>query len=286
MQAHPHPVSVRNILSVDLEYSELGKESLLTEQELQSDQERLDQLSCESALADWCIVASNFTKQTLIDNGVQESRIHRIPYGVDLGIYRPRPKRTGPFRVVFVGQLVQRKGLEYLLKAWKRLRLHDAELVLAGRGRVDEKLLTAFRSEFVYAGNISTDCLRHLYADSDLFCMPSLVEGFGLVYLEALGCGLPVIATPNTGAADIIRDGREGFIVPIRDVDALAEKLEWAYKNRRVIAEMGNAARTLAEQYSWERFRKDLLGVLRQIECKGVAAQDKASRQHEAVMPS
>ena len=170
------------------------------------------------------------------------------------------------FRVVFVGQLVQRKGLEYLLKAWKKLQLPDAELVLAGRGRVDEELLAAFQSDFVYLGNVSQERLQALYDSSDLFCMPSLVEGFGLVYLEALSRGVPVIATPNTGAADILRDGEEGFIVPIQDVDALAEKIEWAYRHRENLAEMGVAARKLAEQYSWSRFRAGILQVIKRIE--------------------
>jgi glycosyltransferase involved in cell wall biosynthesis len=269
MQVHPHPKSVRKILRRDLEVSEFGKESLLHEQELSSDPIRFEQLSAEALLADHCIVTSNFTKQTLIENGVREDRIHRVPYGIDVNPSLVVHKRGGPFRVVFVGQMMQRKGLEYLLKAWKKLRLPNSELVLAGRGRVDKNLLAAFRSEFVYIGDLSDRSLGQLYQDSDLFCMPSLVEGFGLVYLEALAYGLPVIATPNTGAADIVQDGCEGFIVPIRDVEALAEKLEWAYRNRHVLAEMGSAARRLAEQYSWERFRSNLVAVVKRIESEG-----------------
>jgi glycosyltransferase involved in cell wall biosynthesis len=266
MQVHPHPTSVRKILYSELECSEFGTDSLLGEQELSSDQNRFEMLATEAHLADHCIVASNFTKLTLIENGVPEQRIHRVPYGVDISAHKVRDERNSTFRVVFVGQMVQRKGLEYLLKAWSKLQLPNAELVLAGRGRVDTKLLAAFQSNFVYMSDLSDRKLEELYDCSDVFCMPSLVEGFGLVYLEALACGLPVIATPNTGAADIVREGREGFIVPIRDVEALAEKLEWAYQNRSALAEMRIAARTLAAQYSWARFRQGIKMAIEEVE--------------------
>jgi glycosyltransferase involved in cell wall biosynthesis len=172
--------------------------------------------------------------------------------------------------------MVQRKGLEYLLKAWRRLRLPNAELVLAGRGRVDRTLLAGFASEFKYVGALSNAELEELYITSDLFCMPSLIEGYGLVYLEALASGLPVIATRNTGAADIVQDGREGFIVPIRDVEALAEKLEWAYRNRSALAEMRTAARMLAEQYSWSRFRRGLISVIEGVESGQVVSSNQS----------
>jgi glycosyltransferase involved in cell wall biosynthesis len=269
MQVHPHPMVVRKILQDELEYTEFGKSSLLSEQELSSDQGRFEQLAAEALVADHCIVASNFTKRTLIENAVPEHNIHVVPYGVDVGTREAQRRRSNQFRVVFVGQMVQRKGLEYLLKAWKRLRLPKAELVLAGRGRVDANLLAAFRSDVTYMNNLSDREREELYDSCDLFCMPSLVEGFGLVYLEALERGLPVIATPNTGAADIVQDGREGFIVPIRDIDALAEKLEWAYANRSALAEMGTAARRLAEQYSWARFRAGIRESLTRIEDQG-----------------
>lgn len=269
LQVHPHPVAVRRILSEDLNYSEFGKNSLRTEEELYCDPVRFEELSKEALMADYCIVTSNFTKLTLTEAGVSPDRIFIVPYGVDAvsGLDGQRSDKT--FRVVFVGQMVQRKGLEYLLKAWKKLRLKNAELVLAGRGRADDQLLSVFSSEIKLAGPLTDAQLIDLYGQSDLFCMPSLVEGFGLVYLEALACGLPVIATPNTGAADLVQDGREGFIVPIRDVDSLAAKLEWAYRNRQAIVEMRSAARRLAEQYSWPRFREAIVNVLSEVEIKG-----------------
>jgi glycosyltransferase involved in cell wall biosynthesis len=278
LQVHPHPTTVREILSKDLQISEFGKSSLLSEQELSSEPLRMEQLSKEALLADYCIVASRFCKRTLIENGVAEHRIHIVPYGIDANERSVRSKQSGPFRVVFVGQMVQRKGLEYLLKAWRKLRLPNAELVLAGRGRVDKPLLAAFASEFKYLGELADTELAKLYDTSDVFCMPSLVEGFGLVYLEALASGLPIIATANTGAADIVQDGREGFIVPIRDVEAIAEKLEWAYQNRAALTEMRTAARRLAEQYPWSRFRHGIVAAVEQVEDSDVSTKKSARR--------
>ena len=277
LQVHPHPASVRKIFSEELEHSDFGGSSLLRELELSSEPSRLDELSGESLLADHCIVASTFSKRTLVENGVPEDRIDVVPYGVDPASPCAQAKEGCTFRVVFVGQLVQRKGLEYLLKAWRRLRLPKAELILAGRGNVDRSLLAAYSSDFKYLGAISNTTLKDLYCTSDLFCMPSLVEGFGMVYLEALACGIPVIATPNTGAADIIQEGREGFIVPIRDVDALAVRLEWAYENRAALAEMGIAARKLADQYPRARFRRGVLAVIHQVEKRGAISRTQTN---------
>ncbi len=73
--------------------------------------------------------------------------------------------------------------------------------------------------------------LNQYYSTDNVFVFPSLVEGFGLVLLEAMACSIPVITTPNTAGPDIITDGLERFIIPIRDIEALKEKLEWCYRH-------------------------------------------------------
>jgi glycosyltransferase involved in cell wall biosynthesis len=273
-QVQPHPVSVRKIFLRELELSESGGTSLRKEEELTHDAMRFEELSKEALLADHCVVASHFAKATLVENGVREDRIHVVPYGVDPGNHPVHRKTDDVFRVVFVGRSMQRKGLVYLLNAWRRMRLPKAELAIVGRGTNDGHIRAAFQTEANWLGEISTSQLSELYRRSDLFCMPSLAEGFGLVYLEALAAGLPVIATPNTGAADIIQNGREGFIVPIRDIEALAEKLEWAYENPSALAEMKVAARRLAEEFSWSRFRAEFMKVVKQIENEGAENSD------------
>ena len=92
-----------------------------------------------------------------------------------------------------------------------------------------------------------------------------LVEGLALVLLEAMACGVPVITTLNAGGSDILTHGVEGFIVPIRDVEALKEKLEWCYRHPQELAEMGRAARRKAEQLTWESYRRELVTQVRGI---------------------
>jgi glycosyltransferase involved in cell wall biosynthesis len=92
----------------------------------------------------------------------------------------------------------------------------------------------------------------------DVLVLPSLFEGFGLVLVEALSQGLPIIATSHTGAPDIIEDGREGFIVPIRSSEAIAEKLECLQQDRGRLETMRTNARMKAHQLLWSDYRQRL----------------------------
>lgn len=255
-QAHPHPKSVRKLLLEEMELLPDCRESLAREIELSMPQDRFEQLSEEPLMADRCLVASHYTKATLTENGVAPDRIKVIPYGVDLDRFHPPAKRPSrPFRVLFVGQMVQRKGLWYLLEAWRRLALSNAELVLAGRGNFDREMLAKFAGQYRLSVAVNPRELVELYQTSDLCCVPSLVEGFGQVFLESLACGTPVIATPHTGAADLIVNGEEGFIVNLRSVDELMNRLEWCYFHREALSQMREKARQRAEEYTWQTFR-------------------------------
>lgn len=266
-QVHPHPASLRRLFTEELELAPDGAASLSNEPEMSLTAAVFQQRCDEARLADVCIVASGYTRDTLIDNGIEPDRIHVIPYGVDLDSARP-PEHppSGPFRVLFVGQFTQRKGIKYLLEAWKRLALPNAELVLAGRGGADTELLARYADIYRFTGAVSREEIQTLYQTSDVLCMPSLAEGFGLVYLEAMAHGTPVIATPNTGAADLVSDGEDGFIVGIRDVEALMQRLVWCYENRAELAEMRAGARRVAERHSWEAFRFRIVQTLASVD--------------------
>ncbi len=258
-QAHPHPKSVRKLLLEEIDLLPECRESLSKEVELSMPDDRFQQLSEEPLMAERCLVASHYTKRTLLENGVAADQIEVLPYGVNLNVFRPPAKTlSGPFRVLFVGQMVQRKGLWYLLEAWRRLALPNAELVLAGRGNFDQGMLEKFSGLYQLRVAVNTRELVELYQASDLCCVPSLIEGFGFVFLESLACGTPVICTPHTGAADLIRNGEEGFIVSLRNVDELIERLEWSYTHRQELLEMRGKARKLAERHTLEGFRRSL----------------------------
>lgn len=259
-QVHPHPATVRSILREEMQRAPEQAGSLNSEHETGAGEKRFEQLCAEPLLADYCVAASQFTKSTLVASGVPAARVRVVPYGVDLHAFVPPEQPPGGrFRVLFAGQMVQRKGLSYLLEAWKRLALPDAELVLAGRGRRDEGLLARYHGRYRLEADASPDRLRKLYQTSDVFCMPSLAEGFGLVYLEALACGTPVIGTPNTGAPDLLSDADAGFIVPVRDVDALADRIRWCYEHRDDLLAMRVRARRQAERFPWAAFRQGVV---------------------------
>jgi glycosyltransferase involved in cell wall biosynthesis len=270
-QVQAHPTALRRVLLEEMELAPDARASLAREPELAGDPGRIRGL-CEAPLAaDLCIAPSSYTRDTLVEAGVAPSRVHVVPYGVDLGQFRPAaPPRGGPFRVLFAGQLAQRKGLKYLLEAWRRLALPGAELVLVGRGIVDRALLSGYEGLFRTEMDVhSRDRMRDLYGEADVFCMPSLVESFGLVYLEALACGTPVIGTRSTGAPDLVREGRDGFLVDVRDVEGLMERLAWCHAHRGVLRDMRAEARSRAEEFTWDRFRAGVVRAAR--EARGIA---------------
>ncbi|MBP0014383.1 MAG: glycosyltransferase family 4 protein [Roseofilum sp. SBFL] len=219
----------------------------------------------ELELADRIFVASSITRQSLLNFGVNPEKISVIPYGAPLGYFHPQPKKEKGFRALYVGRVEPRKGIHYLLNAWKKLKLSDAELCLIGINEFPSGWLDRYQDIFRYIPPIPHYSLNQYYSSASVFVFPSLVEGFGLVLLEAMACGIPVITTPNTAGPDIITDGVEGFIIPIRDTEALQDKLDWCYHHPLELAQMGQAARKKAEQLTWSQYRQRLADCIADV---------------------
>ncbi|AFY30858.1 glycosyltransferase family 4 protein [Calothrix sp. PCC 7507] len=217
----------------------------------------------EVALADHIFVASSITQQSLLQEGVSPDKITVIPYGAPIDYFQPQPKLDQTFRALFVGRVGPRKGVHYLIKAWQELQIPQAELMLVGLNEFPESWLAKLPDTVRYIPSVPHATLNQYYSNANVFVFPSLVEGFGLVLLEAMACGIPVITTPNTAGPDIITDGVEGFIVPIRDSEALKEKLEWCDRHPGELAQMGRAARHKAEQLTWEVYQQNLATQVR-----------------------
>jgi glycosyltransferase involved in cell wall biosynthesis len=150
-----------------------------------------------------------------------------------------------------------RKGCHYLLQAFHELRLPDAELCFVGR--VEPEMETFIRRwatpSVRFQDPVPQDQLSRHYGTASAFCLASIEDGFGMVITEAMACGLPILATENTGAPDIVREGIDGFIVPIRDVEALKEKILWLYENREAREAMGaSALERVRSGYSWDDY--------------------------------
>lgn len=260
-QMHPAPGYIRQILLNELERYPFAEASVKFESEMR-DNGPIQRLTAEPDLADYIFVASSFTKQSLISTGVMENKIVVVPYGVNPLHFPFEPtKASGKiFKLLYVGQLVQRKGIADLFTALKRLNSHAISLTICTRGFFDEALLNAFKGlQIEIKRDVSHDDLLKEFHAADLFIFPSLAEGFGFVILEAMHTGLPVMTTSNTAGQDLIEDGINGFIVPPASPEKLAGRIEHAVLNRDQLKQMGEKAHHSAAQYTWDRFRNNII---------------------------
>jgi glycosyltransferase involved in cell wall biosynthesis len=263
-QYHPHPDLEARILADDARlYPEYGESftsglggsvpEILLGRERQSWRH-----------ADVMICSSSFTRRSLIEAGVDADKCRVVPYGVTLPASIDRRETDHAFRVLFVGSGGQRKGLHHLLLAWQRAALpDDSQLVLVCRV-LDEgirKLARAVPRVHIREGATAQE-LDRLYATSTLLAMPSLVEGFGHVYLEALARGCPVLGTPNTCLPDLGGEADGVFTTAVGDVAALAARLERLASCLPDDQSIRMHARNTAGRYPWSRFRSEMRAAL------------------------
>src|SRR5437867_4190788 len=182
----------------------------------------------EWRLANLIIGGSAFVLESLRPYHVPQDKCRLIPYGIPLARFSPkeRGKNRGPrpLHVLFVGEIELRKGVPYLLEALRILKTPQIAVKLAGTIRLDRDKLKPYRQFATFLGQVPRARIMELYDWADVFVLPSICEGSALVTYEALACGLPVIATPNTGAP--LSDGTEGILISVRDSEALARTLE------------------------------------------------------------
>jgi glycosyltransferase involved in cell wall biosynthesis len=222
----------------------------------------------EYELADFISVPSSFVKRSFLQMGVPAHKLIQNVYGVNLSQFKPLPfPAHSVFRVIFVGQLSLRKGIHFLLQAIDELKLPDLELLLIGGKNPDiDPYLLKYKNRFRYIGKIPQQQLNLYYSQSDVFCLPSVDEGFAMVQAQAMACALPVICTTNTGGEDVIEDGVEGFVIPIRSVEKIKEKISWLYSNRDACKKMGiNARAKIINGYTWDDYGQRYIGNLMQI---------------------
>ena len=212
----------------------------------------------EMELADLVLVPSAFVEET-VRRFHPDKALARAPYGVDLDFWSAQRGRRepGPLRVIYAGQLSIRKGIPLLLAAWKAARLPDAELELVGTWQLAESCRAELPAGVVCRPALSREELREKFRTADLFVLPSFFEGLALVLLEAMACGLPVIASDASGAAGVV-DSECGRVVAAGDHDALVDALRWFGGHRDRAADMGLAARRRAGHFTWENYRRSV----------------------------
>jgi glycosyltransferase involved in cell wall biosynthesis len=223
----------------------------------------------EYEICDRIAVPSTVAHGSFAEFGYADKAIVVFP-GVDEQFFSPRPQAVPQrvFQVCFAGRVELAKGAGYLLQAWKRLALPNAVLLLAGEVRPEMKtLLRTYADATVRTtGFLTAMEMVKTYRESDLFVFPSVNEGLAQVLLEAMASGLPVVASDLSGADDCITHGKEGFVVPARDVDRIAEAIVWCYQHRDETRAMGRAARARIEsQFTLDHYNQRMIALYRRL---------------------
>ena len=187
-----------------------------------------------------------------------------IPNGIDFKHFStnvaPLPQyQDGKLNILFVGRLEKRKGLRYLLEAYSKLKweIPNIRLIVVGPGNPDKesyRILSSHNLQDVdFVGKVSYDDLPRYYASADIFCSPATgAESFGIVLLEAMSAGKPVVASDIEGFRGVMTDGEHGLLVPKKDSDALADALGKLARDPELRSKLGGQGNRTAEEYRWE----------------------------------
>ncbi len=269
-----HELGIRCLYDLPIGYWRVNREISLEEAELQPEwkgtllslndcDEKLASKDQEIAFADTIFVASQYTRSTLGKYPGKFAAVKVVPYGTPSPINRERGLTDGskPLRVIYVGSLGQRKGISYLFEAMGLLG-GSATLTVVGRKVGQSDALDKACAQHRWIESLPHREILNEMARHDVLVFPSLFEGFGLVIGEALSRGMPVITTPHTGGPDLLRDGQDGFIVPIRSAEAIAAKLDRLHHDRELLRAMSESARERAGQMTWQAYReKTAIGI-------------------------
>lgn len=192
-----------------------------------------------------------------------------IPMGCDVSRFSSSHRKENLFQqgdkkvVLFVGRLAEKKGVTYLIEAMKKV--DNAVLVIVGKGDLEESLKEQAKKlgdKVFFAGPKTHDELPEIYASADVFVAPSITaadgdkEGFGLVILEAMASGVPVVASRSGGIVDIVKDEENGLLCDEKDVDKLSENISRVLENGELSAGLRQHALETVEQYSYENIAK------------------------------
>ena len=223
----------------------------------------------EYELADAITVPSEFVRQSFISRGINSSKIYKVPYGASISETMPQIARSKKhFDVLFVGGVSFRKGIPYLLESFHSFQHPSKRLTIVGARTSDHNYLASCCdfSNVTLLGPVPNEQVRKLMATCHVLVLPSIEEGLALVLAEALSCGCPVIASEHTGASDLLSDGVEGFIVPIRDVDAIRKSMARLADNSDLRERMSLAAHARVKELGgWSRYGSAMIDVFERV---------------------
>ena len=217
---------------------------------------RPEQKRREMELADLVLSPSSFVETTVLTFH-PEKKVARAAYGVDLEFWKPEEGRSWDhsLRFLYAGQMSLRKGIPTLLEAWEAAGLREARLDLVGVWQLAKGRMASLPRGVTLWPPCSREALRERYRQADVFLFPSFFEGFGLVLLEAMACGLPAMATEATAGPDVLTDSC-GRLVPRGNLEAIVGALHWFKAHQGQLPSMAHAARAQAMKFTWENYRR------------------------------
>jgi glycosyltransferase involved in cell wall biosynthesis len=217
----------------------------------------------EYEIADRIILPSEPAVQSFLRRGINPSKIAKVPYGVDIDLFKPPNANIERKGLVCVATVGLRKGHHILVDAFRSLNSSKNELTLVGP--IDQEWIRRLdlnRGDIRITGTLNRSGLIKELQQASIFVLASLEEGLALVIAQAMACGLPIVATESTGASELINDGVEGFIVPSGDRKALAVAIDTLLSDTEMAKNMGIAACNRVKSLGgWETYGQNILNV-------------------------
>ena len=231
----------------------------LNKEEFLSD--RLESLN----LADLILVGSTTTLKSNIKAGIPKEKMKIIPAGIDLSSFVQTDYGGNIFRVICVGHGVLSRGIPYLVEAWNRLSFKKSELVIIGD--MDHKFVSKFKNNnsIRFTGSVSSLEVNNYLTSSSLMVHPAICDSGPRSVLEGMASGLPVIISNMSGYSELLTNGKEGFVVPAFDIDALESKIKYFYQNKDKIKTMGKCALDTVQNYSLDTYSSSVIKCIEDV---------------------
>ena len=235
-------------------------------------EEKLARKEEELALANNITCPSEFVLQSIPAEIRVKTPCQVAPFGSPKIPFNDSTKDTarkdGKLKLLFVGSMSQRKGLADLFQAMKLINSPHVSLSVLGQPSLPLSFYREIFPHFEYLTPRSNKEVQNVMNGHDVLVLPSIIEGRALVQQEAMACGLPLIITPNTGGADLIESEKTGFVVPIREPNKIAEKIEWFAKAQKSLPDMSRYCRQKAKEYTWSTYASSIISFCLRIRSK------------------
>ena len=253
----------------DDEIKKTEAEEYISENKYMWNKKIMNELENEIEYTQHFLVPSKYVKESYLFSGVNNDQINIVPYGFNISnekkVERPRTDEFVNF--LLVGQVIYRKGINYLAEAFSMTNRDNIKLNIVGKLEKNSQIADKIKcnKNVKLWGMVTHDKMKDIYNQADVFVLPSLSEGMSLAGLEAMAFKLPIICTTNTGVNDLVDDGVNGFVVPIGDADAIKEKIEWFADNTDKILPMGKNAQERVLKYRWSDYEKNIVSKINNI---------------------